>query len=334
MPTCTQPKCRIADTGVCLEGHKQNCPHLTGPEATPADSTAAPSSTPPTVSPAPEPYRFHSGEKLTVAEASRIMNDRPVRMILCAGAQWAGKTTFLARIGEMFRDGSFRKFRFAGSKTLCAFERATWRATLPSGAVRPETRRSDRREADTFLHLRVYPDGESSCHKDMLISDLPGEIFPEAVALRDFCAKQRAIARADDLILFLDCRSLVDTSKRHAEQDNVLRFMGQVAAVKHDFDRLHVHVVFSRWDFVTSHPQHQVHEDYCKIIEAKFEKCYDKSLPLLKFWRIAARPEGFPPTDDEIQSLFCHWMEAPQPVTEIVTARKGHSARDFSAFGL
>jgi len=167
-----------------------------------------------------------------------------------------------------------------------------------------------------------------------LISDLPGEIFPEAVALRDFCAKQRAIARADDLILFLDCRSLVDTSVRHAEQDNVLRFMGQVAAVKHDFDRLHVHVVFSRWDFVTSHRQSQVHEDYCKTIESKFEKRYGKTLPLLKFWHIAARPEGFSPTDEEIQSLFCQWLEAPQPVIKIVSARKRNAARDFSTFGL
>lgn len=334
MLTCTQPKCRIAETGVCLEGHKQNCPHLTKPEANPSGATTAPLATPPTVSSAPEPYRFHSGEKLTVAEASRIMNGRPVRMILCAGAQWAGKTTFLARIGEMFRDGSFRKFRFAGSKTLCAFERATWHATLPSGAARPETRRSDRREADTFLHLRTYPDGEPSCYKDVLISDLPGEIFPEAVALRDFCAKQRAIARANDLVLFLDCCSLVDTAKRHAEQDNVLRFMGQVAAVKHDFNQLRVHVVFSRWDFVSSHQQRQEHEDYCKAIEAKFEKRYGISLLMLKFWRIAARPEGFPPTDDEIQSLFCHWLETPQTVTEIAASRSRDVARDFSAFGL
>ena len=318
---------------MCLEGHKQNCPHLTGSEASSAGAVAAPSATPP-VSPAPEPYRFHSGEKLTVAEASRIMNDRPVRMILCAGAQWAGKTTFLARIGEMFRDGSFRKFRFAGSKTLCAFERATWRATLPSGAARPETLRSGRREADTFLHLRVYPSGELSSHQDILISDLPGEIFPEAVALRDFCANQRAIARADDLVLFLDCRSLVNMAERHAERDNALRFMGQVAAVKHDFDMLHVHIVFSRWDFVANHPQRQVHEDYCKAIETKFVERYGKLLPPLKFWRIAARPDGLPPTDDEIQSLFCHWLEAPQPLTEIVTARKHNAARDFSAFGL
>jgi hypothetical protein len=121
---------------------------------------------------------------------------------------------------------------------------------------------------------------------------------------------------------------------RHAEQDNVLFFMAQVAKVKHDFDRLRVHVVFSRWDFVASHPQRQMHEDYCKTIESKFEKRYGKSLPPLKFWRIAARPEGSPPTDDEIQSLFRCWLEVPQPLTEIVTPRKRDSARDFSTFGL
>src|SRR5437667_218633 len=102
MLACSQPKCRIAETGVCLEGPKQNCPHLL-PVPSPSESPTVDSAAhPTTVSAAPEPYRFHSGEKLTVSEASRLLNDRHARMVLCAGAQWAGKTTFLARLGEMF----------------------------------------------------------------------------------------------------------------------------------------------------------------------------------------------------------------------------------------
>src|SRR6266536_4888663 len=101
MPKCSQPKCRIADTGVCLEGHKQGCPHLL-----PDDPGTAPREDKDDT-PTPKPRRFHTGEKLTVPEASRILNDRSVRVVLCAGAQWSGKTTLLARLGEMFRDGSF-----------------------------------------------------------------------------------------------------------------------------------------------------------------------------------------------------------------------------------
>ena len=184
MPTCSQPKCRIATTDVCLEGHKQGCPHLladtAAPSEAPRESISAASIQPPT----PEPYRFHSGEKLTASEASRMMSAKPVRMILCAGAPSAGKTTFLARIGEMFRNGTFREFRFAGSKTLCAFERVSWLATIPSGVGRPKTLRTHRSEQDTFFHIRVQPAGSPDHRIEILVSDLPGDIFPTAIASR------------------------------------------------------------------------------------------------------------------------------------------------------
>lgn len=153
MPTCSQPKCPIATTGVCLEGHKQGCPHLLANTATPSEASAETTATAPIQPTTPDPYRFHSGEKLTAAEASRMMSAIPVKMVLCAGPQWAGKTTFLARIGEMFRNGSFSGFRFAGSKTLCAFERVTWLATIASGAGQRDTKRTHRVEKDTFFHV-------------------------------------------------------------------------------------------------------------------------------------------------------------------------------------
>lgn len=333
MPTCSQPKCGVAVTGACLKGHEQPCPHLVPDGATSGAGPIEPIVAATALAGALQPYRFHSGEKLTVSEASRVMNERAVRMVFCVGAQRAGKTTFLARLGEMFRKGLFRRVRFAGSKTLCAFERATWLATIPSGAVRPDTSRTQRRENDTFLHLRVHPEGEPWSHSDILISDLAGETFPEAVASREFCAAQRALVRADHLVLFLDCDSLVGNAKRHSEFDNALGFLRQVAAVKHDPELLHVHVVFSRWDYVTRHAQRQTHEDFCKLVETKLSERYGNSFASLKFWRIAARPVESPPTDAAIQDLFSAWLETSPTAHAPTVERINHPARDFSAFG-
>lgn len=334
MPTCSQPKCPVATTGVCLEGHKQGCPHLIADTASPSGAPAETTSAASTQSPAPEPFRFHSGEKLTVSEASRVMSAKPVKMIFCAGATSAGKTTFLARIGEMFRNGTFREFRFAGSKTLCAFERVSWLATIPSGVGRPKTLRTHRSEQDTFFHIRVQPTARPDHRIEILASDLPGETFPTAIASREFCAEQRALARADHLVLFLDCESLVENKRRAAEWDNAVQFLSQVKKCRHEPKELHIQVVFSRWDYVCSSGEHHRHVEFCKTVEADLSERFKHTFAGLRFARIAARPKGIQPTDADIQEVFGQWLELDLLPMGSTVLQNPQPARDFCAFGL
>lgn len=334
MPTCSQPKCPIATTGVCLEGHTQGCPHLVADTAAPSDpsaDTTSAASIPPT---APEPFRFHSGEKLTAPEASRMISAMPVKLVLCAGAQWAGKTTFLARIGEMFRKGSFSGFRFAGSKTLCAFERVTWLATIASGAGQPDTERTHRVEKDTFFHVQVLRVGNGENRFDVLISDLPGEIFPDVLSTQEVCEDQLALARADHLVLFVDCKSLIDDAKRHSERDMACRFLSQVKKCRHAPATLQVNVVFSRWDYVFASGSRPEHEEYCNIVEQDICNRFESTFGGLRFYRIAARPAGTAPTNAEIQTIFGRWLEVPPASAIAIVSRTAKPARDFCAFGL
>jgi hypothetical protein len=334
MPTCTQAKCPIATTGVCLEGHTQGCPHIISDPATQLEPVAEAASASSMLPTPPEPYRFHSGEKLTALEASWMIRALPVKMVLCAGAQWAGKTTFLARIGEMFRNGSFNDFRFAGSKTLCGFERASWLATIASGAGQPDTKRTSKVEKDTFFHLQVRRVGNEDDHIDVLISDLPGEIFPDVVSTKDVCEEQLALARADQLVLFLDCKSLIDDAKRHSERDMACRFLSQVKRCRHAPITLQVNVVFSRWDYVCASQSRHEHEAYCEIVEQDIRTRFEATFGGLRFDRIAARPAGTAPTNAEIQTLFGLWLESPHSLPIATVSRKPKPARDFSAFGL
>jgi hypothetical protein len=296
------------------------------PPPSPKEGNAAP--------PNPNCQNFHSGEKLSVVEASRLLHDRPVRVVLCVGAQDSGKTTFFARLGEMFRDGSFAQFRFATSLTLCAFERATWLATVTSGVGHPKTKRTHRRENDTFLHLGVQQINDPGRDFEVLLSDLAGETFPTAVASRQFCADLCALARADHLCVFLDCAQLTDSAKRHTERDNARAFLQRVIAVKHDPKALRVQILFSRWDYITSHPQRAALEKSCLAIEADFNKRFGASFAELVFKRIAARPDEGRPTNEEIQSLFAHWLDTALFLPTSPAVRNRQPARDFSAFGL
>lgn len=331
MPLCSQAQCKIAETGVCLEGHKQGCPHLQPDQ----EAASAALTAPPSVTASPEPKRFHTGEKFAVGETSRVMNAWPTKVILCAGSQESGKTTFLARIGEMFRAGQFEQFKFAWSFTLCGFERTSWLATITSGVSRPKTKRTHRVENDKFLHLRVRRADDKSKKYDLLISDLAGETFPTAVSNKEFCVGLRALNACDQLVVFLDSKRLIDKVERHTERDNVTKFLQRVAEIKHNAKDLCVHVIFSRWDYVQQSKNHEVERKYCSGIESDITGKFSGVFADLKFHHIAARPEpGTPATDPEIRALFGYWIELPMHSSTIPTARNHLLARDFCAFGL
>jgi len=333
MPQCSQPKCRFGESGVCLEGHKQECPHLLPlseiltprPIQTPVSATDLDSQ--------PESHIFYTGEKLTISETSQLLNSSPVVMVLCVGAQWAGKTTFLARIGEMFRNGSIKDFRFAGSRTLCAFERISWLATITSGSGRPDTARTFRAEREKFFHLRVQRTEGSASLTDILISDLPGEDFPNALQSREFCVQQRALARADHLVMFIDCSSLIDKAKRHSERDNAKLFLSQIEKSRHDPTTLQVQVLFSRWDYVTKAENRAAHEAFCKAIELDLQGRFGNTFGALRFATITARPDDFSVSDSGIQNVFSNFLQSVPRATVVHSRGSRNPARDFCAFG-
>lgn len=332
MPTCSNPKCRVAQTGVCLEGHKTGCPNLI-PDNPAAPTAAAP---PPSLKPAlepPAPKRFYTGEKLLPHETSRFLNQYAALVVLCAGSQESGKTTFLARIGEMFRDGSFARYKFVRSGTLNGFERLTWHATINSESPRPLTKRTARSENDRFLHLRICPADDATERKEILISDMAGETFPTAVASEEVCAESLALGRADHLVLFLDCGKLINQAARHSEWDNARAFLRRVKKVRANAEALKAEVIFSRYDYVTRDSKPGERETYLERIKADLTAQFGNAFAEMKFWRIAARPETGKPTNHEIQDIFGHWLqpvrwENPPP------SRHQKPARDFCAYGL
>lgn len=278
---------------------------------------------------------FHSGEKLSAVEASRFMRGTPARMILCAGAKGSGKTTLLANFGEMFRDGSFPNYKFAGSLSLCAFERATWWATLVSGESHPDTPRTLRGENDTFFHVCVNPVEESSEKIHLLISDLAGETFPTAAGSADFCRDLRALACADSLVVFLDCAQLIDISKRHSEVDVALKFLQRVTKLVHASRLLQVQIVFSRWDYVLGSEDKSLQEAYCKELEKNFEQRFKEAFHSLEFFYLVVRSRaGVAATVSETQRLFSKWLESPIQIALPALKRNPTPARAFSAFGI
>lgn len=273
---------------------------------------------------------FHTGEKFSPFEASNILTHRGAVVVLTSGGARSGKTTFLARIGEMFRDGSFGGFTFAESRTLCAFERATWKATVMAGGGQPDTDRTERRENDMFFHLRVQ--GGDSVFTDVLISDLAGETYPTIVGSADAAANLQAMSRCEHLVLFLDCAKLVSLSERQPEWDNAGTFLRRVHSRRVGGRPLHLQVIFSRWDHVTRHSKRDVQETFCASVETDLRQRFASNFKTLEFFRIAARPRGGNPTNKEIQKVFATWCNPVSGYTPRTFPLSDSHSRDFSAF--
>ena len=322
-PTCSIAKCNFEISGLCLEELGDSCHNILPPKDVVND-----------LSPKSNEVFFHSGEKLTADETSRLLNAIPARIVLCAGTQAAGKTTFLARLVELFRMGSVASHCFAKSLTLVGFERATWHATINSSGARPDTRRTSRAENDHFLHLRVQASDASSLATDLLISDLSGESYRDAVGSKVFCKEQLAMVRADIVCLFIDSSTLIDKRKRFSEQDNAVNFLHRVREVVHAGRSPTVNIIFSRWDQLFDSDNSEEHRKFCDEIQSSITNTFQHRFKSLTFHRVAARPSTGKPTDDEVKRVFESWV-APHFFGSIPSIKRcQHPARDFSAYGL
>lgn len=319
---CSNADCAFASSGLCINELGDACPNILSDEAADTDADV------------PKDICFHSGEKLTPDEASRVLNNVPAQVILCAGTQDAGKTTFLARLGELFRAGSFTKYNFAKSLTLVGFERATWHATINSAGAKAGTRRTSRSENDHFLHLQVQSCTTPKTSATLLISDLSGESYRDAVASKAFCAEQQALARADTICLFLDSGTLADKRLKFAEHDNAIHFLRRVLEVVNPRRSPRVCIIFSRWDKLADLPDSQKHVQYCESIQSDFKTKFEHLFGSLSFHRIAARPANGKPSDDELMSIFDQWVPHYNALSPDTRSRCPRPARDFSAFGL
>ena len=319
---CSKADCTFATSGLCLNELGDACHNILPGEADVTETDV------------PTEICFHSGEKLTPDEASRVLNDIPAQVILCAGTQDAGKTTFLARLGELFRAGSFTNYNFAKSLTLVAFERATWHATITCAGAKADTRRTSRSENDRFLHLQVQSCAMPRTSATLLISDLSGESYRDAIASKAFCSEQQALERADTICLFLDSGTLANKRQRFAEHDNAIHFLRRVLEVVNPRRLPSVCVIFSRWDKLAESPDSQKHIDYCDAITLDFKTKFGHLFSSLSFHRIAARPADGKPTDAELMRLFDQWVAHHIASSSPMTPRYPRPARDFSAFGL
>ena len=244
---------------------------------------------------AAELIQLPSGTVLNEAQAQALASNRPVRVIVIAGAVDCGKTTLLTSLYELFQSGPINTSRFAGCATFPAFEQRCHLSRTDSDNVSADTGRTiyDGPHPE-YLHLRIQ-NGESDADDiDFLFTDVSGEMFEHARNSTDECKRLTFLRRACHFMVFLDCQKALLADKKWGMVQDAKSLLQSCL----DSGMLEAHcfvsVMWAKCDYFEAAKNQETVSAFVKDIEDDFIASFGSRIPRLKFYRSASRPSTFP----------------------------------------
>src|SRR5512136_747101 len=164
--TCSNPDCRVAETGKCVEGLEVGkCPHFgKSPDAEAEGQVEI-----------DRGLTLRPAERLSAADARVLLREADSRVIAIVGPTGAGKTSLIASLYDLFQDGPVSELMCGRSATLHAFEQACHDARAASLRDTPHSERTPRGDV-AFYHLDVVGPGMER-RLTLLIGDRAGEEY-------------------------------------------------------------------------------------------------------------------------------------------------------------
>lgn len=341
MARCKLPDCAIATDGRCLEGRKENCPNLVAEEELAELPTNPPQNqVGETASLLQQPFAgevLYSGGPLEISEAREFTSRSRAIVVALAGMSDSGKTSLLARLHQQFQSGPIGQYAFAGSRTLLRFEEINWNSTVESGVHQPTMAHSSRQFDNSFLHLSVRNKVTGANQFDVLLNDISGETFPDAITAEAVCRQLLCLKRADHLAVMVDGEALADRARRHDHCAKAKNFVLRVLRTGQIGHETALHLIISKLDVLKEKGVAEENLEAAARLESEFASQFGSAVAKLSSWRLAARPlNGSMPTEDVIADLFASWAGNTYRYRQChSTNRKDqmHEMRDFSRFG-
>jgi len=248
MALCSNPDCKIEETGKCIEGFTilEDCPTY-GKELEELATEAVESSTTDEGTITQKQVTLHSGDTLISNEVDLILKKHDGKIIACVGPSNIGKTTLLASFYELFSQGSMDEFIFGGSQTLFAYEAICHHSRAASQNMQPNTPRTTRQNQASFYHIALKH-RLNNTRIDLLLGDRAGEEYEAAIDNKEDCIGLYEVNRSDVLLLLVDGKALGDNKARHVAKnkaDSLIR------AFKEDRllgDKSKIIIVMTRYD--------------------------------------------------------------------------------------
>src|ERR1700677_3351317 len=195
--------------------------------------------------------RLPAGVELNEDSAEKMSSERPVRLIVLAGAIDCGKTTLLSSLYEMFQGGPVEKKQFAGCETFPAFEKKCHPGRTDSGNTEEATvRNTYDGPHPEYVHIKLQNGLKALGHIDFLFTDVSGEMFEYARNSTIECKKLTFLLRASHIVVFLDCEKLFLPTKRWGMVKAGRSLIQSCLDSKMLEPEVYVTVVWAKCDFV------------------------------------------------------------------------------------
>ncbi len=189
-----------------------------------------------------------TGNTLGLQDLNFLTSTSPVILIGVTGVASAGKTTFLATLYCLLRQGhKIGSYQFAGSLTLTGWENIAWYLSWNShnDIQFPPHTSSNAGRIPGLLHISLR--NENGDKKDLVFTDAPGEWFGYWIVNKNdsnAAGAQWVHENADALLLFADCETLAGSQLGKARQQTK-----QVAdRLKHNLNHRPLGLVWSKSD--------------------------------------------------------------------------------------
>lgn len=297
---CGNPDCKVGENQKCVEGLPfEQCPYFGKP--------LLPKAAPGSVVEQPHVIPLPLGDVLTVEDASRVLRRGQSRVIAIVGPKEAGKTTLIASIFELFLRGPIGPFRFCGSRTLYAFERACYPSRAVSQNVVPKTERTIRTNVH-FYHLATRKDDGQPI--DILLADRNGEDYRASADDLSSAIGFVEVGRADTITFLVDGRQLLSATTRSSTVSEVLA----IAQALIDGDALAGHprvaIVLTKLDEIARSAHHErTLRDFANLA-TRFRTLFHEQFGEIRSFEIAACPSDTSlPLGHGVDMLLHYWQE-------------------------
>lgn len=238
--------------------------------------------------------QFHTlslGTELTLKDIYPISSSEFSKFLVLAGSNGCGKTTLITAIYQQFLTQPLKRYYFAGSHTLQAFEERAFYTRLQSLQSSPNMKRTTTGSLDSILHLRLL-DINNNNIKNLFMSDFSGEDFnrvsgDSALAKEDFSM----LYQAHVFLLILDGEAISSKQYRNRELQKAIQLVRTFLDAGVLNPRAKIIVILSKYDLI--HENLEIDTSLSVFIDSIITKI--SSIPSfvssIRLFKVAAMPE-------------------------------------------
>ncbi len=259
---------------------------------------------------APPTFQMDNGVAMDIRQIRSVCSRSFTPIVFMAGDISCGKTTLIASLHDAFLFGPLAGYRFAGSKTLLAFEERCFESRAKSEGVEPQTPRTRYESGQQYFHLAVQKlDDPRMRTQEILFADMSGEFYERSLHSSSEARQLQDLKRAQYLLLLLDGAKLKNIETRQPVRANALSFIRRCMEVGVLTENITLQVLISKWDEVSALSEAE-QADIRNFVTSRInENALGRQVSITP---IASRP-GLGRPDEKlfgVRDLFPGWLSA------------------------